>query len=192
MSSKRRQIAAKRRNKKAGSPTAGEPVFLVVGRLQRPHGLKGEVLMGLMTDFPERLQPGTKVYVGEAYEEFEIQSRREHGSRLLVRFAGHEQREKAEAFRNKMVYVRADDRPKLPEGEYYQHEMIGLTVVSDEGETLGVISEILETGANDVYIVKNEAGKDLLLPAIDEVVIAIDIQARTIKVHLLEGLRGLG
>lgn len=192
MSSKRRQMAAKRRNKKAGSPIAGEPVFLVVGRLHKPHGLKGEVQMGVMTDFPERLKPGVKVFVGEGHEEMEIQSLRDHGGGLLVRFAGTEGREDVEGLRNKMVYVRADDRPKLPEGEYYQHEIIGLDVVSDEGQVLGALVEILETGANNVYVVRDKTGNELLLPAIDEVVLGIDLRKGRIRVHVLDGLRGMG
>ncbi|MDH3945007.1 MAG: ribosome maturation factor RimM [Anaerolineae bacterium] len=190
MSSKRRQMAAKRRNKKAGSLTAGEPVFLAVGRLQRPHGLKGEIQMGLMTDFPERLQPGVKVFVGEEHVEMDIETRREHTRGLLIRFGGHKTREDVDGLRNRMVYVRADDRPKLPEGEYYQHEIVGLTVMSEEGEKLGVLSDILETGANNVYIVRDEDDNELLLPAIDEVILEIDLKKRTMKVHLLDGLRG--
>jgi 16S rRNA processing protein RimM len=150
--------------------------------------LKGEILMGVLTDFPERLQPDVAVYVGEQHQPYQIQSRREHSKGLLVRFAEFDSRETVAALTNKEVYVRADDRPPLPEGEYYRHQLIGLQVLTDEGEALGRLAEILVTGANDVYVVRREAAKDMLLPAIDEVVLGIDLKAGKICVHLPEGL----
>lgn len=189
MTSNRRRIAARRRNKDTGLPQSGEPVFLAVGRLQRPHGLKGEILMGVLTDFPERLKPEVKVYVGNQHVPYVIQSQRPHTNGLLLRFAEFDNREAVGALRNQDVFVRADDRPALPDGEYYQHQLIGLQVVTDEGEALGALAEILETGANDVYVVRADGAKDLLLPAIDEVVLGIDLEAGEMQVHLLEGLR---
>jgi 16S rRNA processing protein RimM len=188
MKSNRRRIAARRRNKHAGSPERGEPVFLVVGKLRRPHGLKGEILMGVLTDFPDRLQPDVTVYVGEQHQPYQIQSRREHNKGLLLRFSGFDSREMVAAITNKEVFVRVDDRPPLPEGEYYQHQLIGLQVLTDEGEALGIIAEILETGANDVYVVRAEGKKDVLLPAIDEVVLGIDLKVGEIRVHMFAGL----
>lgn len=188
MTSNRRQIAARRRNKRTGSPDHGEPVFLVVGRLQRPHGLKGEILMGVMTDFPERIQPEGTLYIGNQHEPLKILSRREHTKGMLLQFEDYDSRETVAALTNREVFVRADDRPALPEGEYYQHQLIGLQVVTDEGQSLGTLVEFLETGANDVYIVRGAAGKDILLPAIDEVVLGIDLEAGEIRVHLMEGL----
>lgn len=188
MTSNRRIIAAKRRNKQAGSPLTSEPVFLVVGRLQRPHGLKGEILMGVLTDFPERLQPNVTVYVGEQHQPYQLQSQRHHNKGLLVCFAEFGTREGVAALTNKEVFVRADDRPKLPEGQYYRHQLIGLKVMTDEGEVLGNLVEILDTGANDVYVVRRESAKDVLLPAIDEVVLGIDLKAGEIRVHLLDGI----
>lgn len=144
--------------------------------------------MGVLTDFPERLQPDLTVYVGNQHEAHVIQSLRQHNDGMLVFFEGISSREAVEILRNQDVFVRADDRPPLPEGEYYQHQLIGLQVVTEEGEILGTLAEILETGANDVYVVRRESAKDLLLPAIDEVVLAIDLEEGEILVHLLEGL----
>jgi 16S rRNA processing protein RimM len=84
--------------------------------------------------------------------------------------------------------VRADDRPSLPDGEYYHHQLLGLRVISDTGQTLGRLVQILSTGANDVYIVRPEAGPDVLLPATDEVVQRVDLEQGEILVHLLPGL----
>jgi 16S rRNA processing protein RimM len=176
--------------KPAGSPGEGEPVFLVVGKLRRPHGLRGELIMEVITDFPERLEPGVQVYVGEGFRPLRIRSRRWHGKLLLIAFDGYHEREAAGEFRNWLVYVRADDRPPLPEGEYYEHQLLGLRVVSDEGKFLGWLAQILETGANDVYIVRPESGPDILLPAIDDVILDIDLARAEMRVSLLPGLEG--
>jgi 16S rRNA processing protein RimM len=90
--------------------------------------------------------------------------------------------------RNQWVYVTTEDRPALPEGEFYYHQLLGLEIVSDEGRNLGRITGILETGANDVYIVRSTNGHELLLPAIKPVILDIDLQLGKIIVHLLPGL----
>jgi len=173
----------------AGSPSKGEPLFLVVGKLRRPHGLRGEVRMEVITDFPERLLPGIVVYLGDDLQPIRIHSRRQHNKLLLIAFEGITNPEAAGALRNQLIYVRADDRPPLPEGEFYQHQLLGLNVVSHQGEQLGKLVEILETGANDVYIVRPEVGPDLLLPATDEVIIDVNLETGWMTVRLLPGLR---
>jgi 16S rRNA processing protein RimM len=172
----------------AGSPDPGEPVFLVVGTLRRPHGLRGELLMEVITDFPERLRPGVTVYLSEQYHPVRIRSRRWHGQLLLIAFEGYADPETAGSLRNHLVFVRADDRPPLAEGEYYHHQLLGLQVLSNEGETLGRLIQILETGANDVYVVRPQAGPDLLLPAIEPVITQVDLEQGLIRVNLLPGL----
>ena len=86
--------------------------------------------------------------------------------------------------------MRTDDRPPLPEGEFYLHQIIGLKAVTDEGQELGVVSDWLETGANGVFIVRNQEGDEILLPDIEDVVIKIDLDNGQMIVHLLEGLVG--
>ena len=90
--------------------------------------------------------------------------------------------------RNELVYVRADDRPPLAEGEYYHHELIGLRVVDESGDILGILVQILDTRANDVYVVRPQAGPEILLPAIESVILDIDLEKGEIRVHLLPGL----
>jgi 16S rRNA processing protein RimM len=171
-----------------GSPSVGEPEYLVVGFLRRPHGVRGEILMDLHTDFPERLETGTTVYVGDTYQTLVIASRRPHGTGLLLRFRGIKSPEEAGFYRNTWVYVPAADRPELPEGEYYHHQLIGLNVVTDEGRELGLLTDILETGANDVYVVRDAAGNEVLLPAIPAVILEVRLADRQMRVHLLDGL----
>lgn len=169
------------------SPPGGS-VYLAIGFLRRPHGVTGEMIMDLHTDFPERIKKGRKVYIGEKRETAALESVRAHGRGLLVRLRGYDTPESAGRFRNQWVYVKAEELPPLPEGQYYQYELIGLNVVNEDGAPLGKLTEILETGANDVYIVQNEAGKEILLPAIPSVILKVDMDARTMTVHLLEGL----
>lgn len=170
-----------------GSPD-GEPVYLAVGFLRRPHGLRGEIIMDLHTDFPERLQSGRKLFVGEDREAMTLLGSRPHAKGVLVRFQGLETPEAAGQLRNQWVYVKATDVPALPAGQLYQHELLGMEAVDETGTSLGSVVEIIETGANDVYVVRDEAGKEILLPAIPSVILGIDADRRLLRVHLLEGL----
>ena len=189
MSTNRQRLAARRRNKETGSLTDGEPVFIVVGKLRRPHGVKGEVLVKVLSDFPERLQPGTELFLGEKHQPVTIQSRREHNQGLLIAFEGFASREDLDNLRNVFLYVRSADRPELGEGEFYHHQLIGMTVAEEDGNELGRLAEILETGANDVYLVRSATGDETLLPAIEDVIVKVDVESQQITVRLLPGLK---
>ena len=171
----------------SGSPD-GEPVYLAVGFLRRPHGVHGEIIMDLHTDFPERFRSGRKLFVGDQYTPMTLAGVRSHAKGMLVKFKNIETPEAAGQLRNQWVYVRAEDVPSLPEGKLYQHELFGFQVVDENENSLGELEEIIETGANDVYVVRNEAGKEILLPAIPSVILETDPARRVMRVHLLEGL----
>jgi 16S rRNA processing protein RimM len=111
-----------------------------------------------------------------------------HGQGLLVKLLGYDTPESAGRFRNQWVYVKSSEVPPLPEGQHYKYELVGLLVVDDNGNPLGELVEILETGANDVYIVRNKTGGEILLPAIPPVVLNVDMDSRVMTVHLLDGL----
>ena len=164
------------------------PIFLVVGKLRRPHGLRGEMIMEVITDFPERLRSGMLVFVGEQYIEHKILTRRRYADDLLIGLEGFQNPEQSGELRNKYVYVRSDMIPPLPEGEYYQHQLLGLRVIDEEEQELGRLEHIIETGANNVYLVRSENGAELLLPAIDQVILSVDLPKGEIRVHLLPGL----
>ena len=167
-----------------GSPDQGEPVFLVVGKFRRPHGLIGELQMEVLTDFPERLVPGKQIFIGEEHMPVQITHLRPHGTLLLVSLRECKNVDQAKVFTNVMVYVEAHDLPELPEGEYYHHQLIGLTVMDmDSGDVLGRLEKILETGANDVYIVRRENGDELLLPAIESVLSEVNLEHNVMKVR---------
>jgi 16S rRNA processing protein RimM len=191
MSSRRRQAAARRKlknQKKAGASPVVPPAFLLVGKLHRPHGVRGEMIMSVLTDFPERLQPELQVYLGTARKPVTIKSLRHHNRGMLISLEGYDSREAVDGLRNNEVFVPADDRPPLPDGELYLHQTIGLKAVTEEGQVLGIISDWIETGANGVFIVRDEEGTEILLPDIDEVVLRIDLEAGEMQVHLMEGL----
>ena len=171
----------------SGSPD-GEPVYLTVGFIRRPHGIHGEMVMDLHTDFPERMKKGRKLLVGEDHRPQTLASARPHQMGLLVSFKGIDTPEQAGQFRNQWVYIKASDAPKLPEGKIYQHELLGFQVMDENGQPLGELAEILETGANNVYVVRDESGREILLPAIPDVVLETDTARRVMRVHLLEGL----
>jgi 16S rRNA processing protein RimM len=174
--------------KPAGSPADGEPAFLAVGKVRRPHGVAGDVLVEIYTDFPERLQPMAMVYAGENHLALTICRQRFHNDGLLLAFDGFTTPEEVSRFRNQILYIATADASELPEGEYYFHELLGLTVTDDTGEPLGEVTEILQTGANDVYVVKDGTGHEILLPAISEVILNVDMVSRSMKVHILPGL----
>lgn len=166
-----------------GSPSPGEPDFIAVGRLRRPHGVGGEILMDVLTHFPERLHPGKIVYLGDTREPLRIQNVRGRHRELLLRFAGMATPEEVGRLRNEIIYVKTSELPDLPEGEYYHHQLMGLKVVDETGQTLGTLANILETKANDVYVVKGADGKELLLPAVEEVVQDVDLEKGEIRVR---------
>jgi 16S rRNA processing protein RimM len=172
--------------KNTGSPN-GEPLYLSVGFLRRPHGVMGEIVMDLHTDFPERMKPGRELFVGEEHKPMTLTSVRPHQLGLLVKFENVETPEEAGLYRNHWVYVQTKD-VSLPDGQHYKHELLGLKVVDENDSPLGELVEILETGANEVYIVRDDSGKEILLPAIPSVILDLDIDRGLLKVHLLEGL----
>jgi 16S rRNA processing protein RimM len=172
--------------KKTGSPTGG-PLYLSVGFLRRPHGVRGEIIMDPHTDFPERMKRGRNLFVGEDHKPMTLTNVRPHGSGMLVKFNDIDTPEDAGLYRNQWVYVQTKDVP-LPEGQHYKHELLGLKVVDENDNSLGELVEILETGANDVYVVQNASGKEILLPNIPSVVLDLDLDRGFLKVHLLEGL----
>ncbi len=166
-----------------------EMEYIAVGQLRRPHGVRGEILMAVWTEFPERLKPGVMVYLGTGHEPVYIHSVRNHGDGLLLAFKDYHDRETVGLLRNQVVMVRTADLPPLENGDVYIHQLLGMTVLEDENDrVLGTLVEILETGANDVYIVRDQLGAEILLPAIDPVIVEIDLSNRQIRVHLLPGL----
>jgi 16S rRNA processing protein RimM len=172
----------------AGSLLPSEPAFLAVGKLRHAHGVRGEILMEVFTDFPERLVPGMLLYLESGSGSLKLTKRRNHKQGLLMSFEGYTTPEAIGQLRNQILYVRANDRPSLPEGEYYQHQLLGLQVANDEGTLLGDVIDIIETGASDVLVIRPKRGPDVLIPMVDEFVKDIDLLNARILVHLIPGM----
>ena len=178
----------KRRKLRSGSPATGEPEYLVVGLLRRAHGLRGEILMDVITDFPERLRENIPVFLGRQHRPAIIESRRTVSRGMLVKFRGVGTSEAATSLRGQQVFVTSAGRPALQSGYHYHHQLLGSNVVDEHGHLVGRLIEILQTGANDVYVVEQAGGKELLLPAITSVILKVDIDRRLMHVRLPEAL----
>lgn len=163
--------------------------YLAVGRITTAHSLRGEVRVELHTDFPERFVPDMVVYVGSALDEYVVEAARPHKDQLLVKLEGVDTRSEAEALAREWLFIPEEDVVELEEDTYWVHDIIGLSVQTEEGEVLGLITEVLFTGANEVYVIKPpDSERELLVPAIADVVQQVDLEAERIIVRLLPGM----
>ncbi len=168
--------------------------YFNVGQLVNTHGLKGEVKVLSRTDFPEeRFKVGKMVYLflDGKYDglPLTIESSRVAKGTHLLRFVNHASINEVEQYKGSLLKVPATDQITLSEDEYYIHEILGCEVHTDKDEFLGMITDVLSPGANDVWVVKMpDSKKEILLPVIQEVVLSVDIQSKRILVHVLEGL----
>ncbi len=174
---------------KAGSDSKAEPAFVLLGRLQRVHGVHGEIAMRVLTDFPQRLRRGKKVFLGAEHRQYVISAIRTKEPLLLLSFEGVGSREEAQLLTNLEVFSTVRELPALPEGSFYHHQLVGLQVYERE-ILIGQICEVLETGANDVFVVQETGGSELLLPNIPSVILNVDLDQHRMDVNILEGLRG--
>lgn len=166
-----------------------EPSFLVIGQILKPHSVRGDVRVKPLTDLPERFTWLETVYIGEDdLQPVAVESTRFHGQLVLLKLAGYDSREAVQELRGQYLLVPQSEAIPLEEGEYYLYQLEGLQVFTDEGEDLGELVQVMETGANNVFVVRGESG-DLLLPDTDEVVMEIDFENCRMTVHLLAGLR---
>ncbi len=138
-----------------------------------------------MTDFPDRFMPGAVLLAGDT--KYIVSAVRTHKKALLVALDGIDTRNQAEALRGKLFEVPESDLPHLDEDQYFRFDIVGIEVVDESGTSLGKVQEVLETGANDVYIVRDDES-ELLIPAIDSVVREIDTGARRMVVDVIPGL----
>jgi len=169
-------------------PETTEPPFLIIGQVLKPHSVYGEVRVKPLTDSPERFTWLETVYVGEEPPvQVAVESVRFHKDLVLLKLVGYDSREAAYALSGATLQVSEDEAVPLEEGEYFLYQLQGVEVHSDEGAFLGCIDRIIETGANNVFVVRAEAG-EILLPDIDEVVLEIDFDENRMLVHLIPGL----
>ena len=182
--------AARTSRRRDHAPAAHEAASAVgriaVGRINSTWGLRGHVKVTPLTSNRQRLQPGAVVFVrGEPRRILDVATPR--GYPCIV-FEGYEDRTAADVLRGSLIEIAEDELPVLPEGEYYVHDLVGLAVADADGAPIGELAEVLRTGANDVYLVRREGARDLLIPAIPEVILEVDLAAGRMTVELLPGL----
>jgi len=163
------------------------PRYLVIGRVARPWGNRGEVKVEIMTDFPDRFALLREVYLGPKAVPFALEGFRLHKRSALLKLEGCNDRAALEKLRGQLVQIPIEEAMPLGEDEYYVHQIVGLTVWTMEGEYLGTVGEVISTGSNDVYVVRSE-GREMLIPAIEDVVLEINLAQGRLIVELMEGL----
>jgi 16S rRNA processing protein RimM len=163
------------------------PRYLAVARVVCPWGVRGLVKAIALTDFPERFQPRATYLIGAEHRPIRLEQSRPYRGGLLFKFVGYDTPEACNELRDQILYVPMEEALPLPEGFYYIHQIIGLDVWTEAGDHLGRVSDVWETGANDVYVV-DQGGKLILLPAIAQVVLHVDLGRSRMTVHLMEGL----
>ena len=160
----------------------------MIGQIVGPRGVRGELKVRVESDDPTRFLHLREVLLGEGLRPFRVQAARLHKNMALLTLESVVDREAAEAWRGAYVYVHIDNALPLSEDEYYFHQLEGLAVATCEGEPLGHVQEVLTTGANDVYVVRGEGG-EILLPAIKETILRIDLDKGVMIVRVPDGLR---
>ena len=165
---------------------------LKVGKIVNTHSLKGEVKVISSTDFEEeRFKKGSKLLItrgNQLIREVVVESYRNHKNFLLVKFEGIDSVEEAEKLKNLQIKIDSDEVGELEENEFYFHQIIGCEVFDENDKNLGEIIDILTPGANDVWVIKGENGKEILIPYIEDVVKKIDITNKKVNIEVMEGL----
>jgi 16S rRNA processing protein RimM len=167
---------------------------LIVGKIKGAHGLHGELKVEILTEDPHRFGLLERVFLGLEEEEpvaWILEGYRLHKGQALLKVQGCQDRSSAQALLGQLVQVPLEEAIPLEADEYYEYQILGLEVWTVDDEFLGRVVDIIDTGASDVYVVAGPAParREILLPAIEEVVIEIDLEAGRLLVDLLEGLR---
>jgi len=159
--------------------------FIVVGQVIAPWGVRGEIKVEVMTDFPDRFSPQEELHIDG--HPLTIERSRWHKGRVILKLATVDSVEAAEQLRGRFLEVPRSKLRPLPQDQYYRFQLIGLDVLTTEGEILGQIAQVLPTGSNDVYVVPTKEG-ELLIPAIDDVVKAVDLGRGCMVIEIIHGL----
>jgi 16S rRNA processing protein RimM len=167
-----------------------EKKLLEIGKIVNTHGLRGEVKIVPWTDTPDVFEDLTVIYIKNKseYKPLNIESVRYQKNNLIVKFKEYSDINDILQYKNAVLYAERDDLGELPEGVYYIVDLIGLEVFTESGEKIGIIADVFNTGASDIYDVKRDGKKNLLLPVIDEVVKNVDIEGGKVIVNVMEGL----
>ena len=160
---------------------------VIVGKVTKAHGLHGEVVVLVFSDNPERFDPGSVMFFEDG-REMHVRASRPNGGRMLVAFEGVEDRNAAEVLRGLTLVVPRSSLPDLPPGEYWPHQLEGCVVVTESGRTLGAITDVVANPAQDLWVTVDDAGTEIMVPAISEVVVDVDVAAGRVLVRDIPGL----
>lgn len=165
-------------------------MLITIGKVLKPHGVKGELKIEPHTDHPDRFKKLSRVFLvsprGEQ-KECRVKAVRYQDQAPLVLLEGYDAPETAKGFNGWLVQIPEEEAVPLPEGSYYWFELVGMEVESETGEKLGAITDIFQTGSNDVYVVRS-GRREIYLPATKEVVRQVDRKAKRMVIHVLDGL----
>ena len=156
--------------------------WMVIGRIVGPFGVRGEMKVEPLTDFPERFRSLKRVYLGDARREAEVLGSRNHKGQILLRLAGIDSPEAVKELRKPELHVPRAEAWSLPEGHYYLDDVIGLQVETTDGATIGEVTDVVRTGSNDVFVVGTGATA-VLVPVIKDAVTELDMRARRVVIE---------
>ena len=164
--------------------------YFEIGQIVNTNGLKGVLKINPFTDDITRFNELKTVYISinKKLKEFEIETVRYAKNMVFLKLKGIDTVEEAENYRNLYIQINRENAAELEENSYYIADLIDCEVITDEQVNLGKIVDVFPTGSNDVYVVKDDMGKQVLLPAIKEVIKKVDVESKTVIVHLLKGL----
>ena len=160
---------------------------VVVGKITKAHGVKGEVAVEVRSDNPDRFTDGAVVFTSDG-RELTIERVHAHGQRTLVRFVGVADRTAAESITGTLLEIPESWLPELGEGEYWPFELEGCAIVTDAGRELGIVSEVIPNPVNDLWVALDDAGNETLVPALRDVIVEVDVAGRRILVRDIPGL----
>lgn len=163
--------------------------YLEIGQIVNTFGIKGMVKVKPFTDDIKIFDRLKNIYLkNKEMMQYEIEEIKYHKNMVLIKLKGIDSIEQANALRETFIVIDREDEEPLEEGTYYIVDLLGLEVYTDEENFLGILDDIYNTGSNDIYVIKDEQGKEILLPGIDEVIKEINIEDKKIIVHLIPGL----
>lgn len=177
----------------SGAEDRSGPDYLLLGDVLRPHGLRGELKVRLLTDYPERIDGMERVYLapdvqGHDARAWMVEHMRMHQRHGLLKLEGVDDRDAADLLRDLKLLVPVEEAVPLEEDEFYLYQLLGLRVITAQGCELGTIGDVIETGANDVYVVNGADHGEILIPATPETVLETNVAGGTLLVQLPEGL----
>ena len=159
---------------------------ILIGKIVSAVGLKGEVKVYNYSDRPDIYEDTESIYVDDVL--MRVRSVRTQKNMIILGLEGIEDRDAAEKARGSELFVTEDDLPELPEGEYYIRDLMGMEAVIEDGSRLGVVTDVIQNTAQDIFEIKTDEGKQVLIPNVPEFVLDIDLETRRIKLHIIDGM----